>query len=255
MVMKRVFKQITVFLFSTLLLTACFNDDGYSLDKYWIDIATVENPQERSEFFLRLDDSVLLWTAASNFSYYKPNDGQRVIANYTILSDKRGTGMYDYDIKLNNVYEVLTKGIFEITPEKQDSIGNDPVRVTEMWIGSKFLNVEFYYFGHSKIHFINLVSDTAKTYTDEKIHLEFRHNANNDPELYKRWGIVSFDISSLQTNAADSVNLVIHVNKPNQEEDELFELTYHYNNSTSAGIKRKSNMNNFDSYIPDNEVK
>ena len=253
--MKRIFSQISVFLFSALLLTACFNDDGYSLDKYWIDIATVDNPQERSEFFLRLDDSTLLWTAASNFNNYRPKDGQRVIANYTVLSDKRATGMYDYDVKLNDVYTVLTKGIFQITPEKQDSIGHDSIYVTEMWIGSKFLNVEFYYYGYSKTHFINLVSDSLKTYDDDKVHLEFRHNANNDAPVYKRWGIVSFDISTLQTNAADSVNLVIHVNKPNQVEDQLFELTYRYNNSASAGMKRKTRIDTFDTYAPENEVK
>lgn len=223
-------------LMTTLLFTACFDDDGYSLDKFWVDIATIENPEEKSAFFVRLDDNTLLWTAASNFVNYRPKDGQRVVANYTILWDKRATGLYDYDVKLNDVYEVLTKGIFYITPQTQDSIGNDSIKINDIWIGSKFLNVEFVYQGFEKIHFINLVKDTTRTYTDGKVHLEFRHNANDDPGIYNRWGLVSFDISSLKKNDADSVQLVVHVNVPNQIADKEYELTYRYNQP--AAVKK-----------------
>lgn len=254
--MKRLVIKISFLLLAGVILTGCYSDD-YTPDVYWVNIATVENPQTQSDFFLRLDDSTLLWTAESVFSNYKPDDGQRVIANYSILSDKRSTGLYDYDIKVNDLYEVLTKGIFEITPEKEDSIGNDSIYITEMWIGSRFLNVEFYYYGYSKIHYINLVSDSLKTYDDGKIHLEFRHNANNDQPIHKRWGLVSFDISSLQSNDLDSVELVIHVNKPYQVEAQLHNLTYNYTktNTETAGILRKSNIKNADLYIRENEVK
>lgn len=252
--MKRIFYQISVFLFAGFLFAGCADDD-YTQDNYWVDIATVENPDQKSKFFLHLDDSSSLWTEQTNFASYKPKDGQRVIAYYSVISDKRATGLYDYDVKLHDVYEVLTKGIFEITPAKQDSIGNDSIYVSDMWVGSKYLNVEFYYYGWNKTHFINLVSDTAKTYTDGKVHLEFRHNANNDEPYHRRWGIVSFDISSLQSNTADSVELVIHVNMPNQVEDKLFNLTYRYNNSQSTGVIKKSRIQKADAYVRDNEVR
>lgn len=231
-------KQLTVFALSLLILTGCMNDDDNN-DKYWINIATVENPDNSTEFFLRLDDSTRLWTESSVFSNYKPANGQRVIANYSILSDKRGTGLYDYDIQLNDVYQVLTKGIFQITPAAEDSIGNDSIYVAadDIWIGSKYLNIEFYYQGYSKTHFINLVSDASKNYNDGKIHLEFRHNANNDQPVYNRWGIVSFDLSSLENNATDSVKLVIHVNLPDKAGDTTFERTYRYK-SAPAGVKK-----------------
>jgi hypothetical protein len=230
-------KQFSVFLLTVILFTGCFDDDGYSLDKYWVDIATVENPEKNNNFFFVLDDSTRLWTAASNFYDYRPKDGQRIIANYSILWDKRQTGLYDYDVKLNDAYEVLTKGIFNVTPATQDSIGSDSLLVKDIWIGSKYLNVEFVYQGFEKVHFINLVKDAAKTYTDSKVHLEFRHNANDDLSMYNRWGVVSFDISTLKTNTADSVQLVIHVNEPNKVEDKLYELTYHYK-PTPSSVKR-----------------
>ncbi len=249
----KVLKFFSVCVFSVLLMSGCIDDDKYA-GKHRVSIATVENADSTNVFFLRLDNDTLLWTAESNFNNYKPKTGQRVIANYTLLSDKRATGLYDYDVKLNDVYEVLTKGIFQITPDKQDSIGHDSIYVSEMWIGSKYLNIEFLYQGYNKTHFINLVADTAKTYDDEKIHLEFRHNANNDYPMYNRWGIVSFDISSIQSTTVDSVNLVIHVNAPNQAAEELHELTYYYN-LPSSGIIRKSKRNAFLNYTKTEEFK
>lgn len=225
------FNKTAIVILMGVLVTACsdFDDVETPLDNFKVNLATVGNPDEKNVFFLNLDDSTMLWTAASAFHNYKPKDGQRVLANYTILDDKRPTGLYDYDVRLNDVYEVLTKPIFNITPATQDSIGNDPIQVTEIWIGSKYLNVEFVYYAFNKAHFINLVKDDSKTYDDGKIHLEFRHNAMGDFEQDRRYGLASFDISSLMSTTTNTVPLVIHVNKPNQVEDELHNLTFNYN--------------------------
>lgn len=226
-------KTLTKIFFSSLLLpllVACENDnDRYSLDDYRIDIATVENANLSSTFLFRLDNDELLWTAATNLPFYIPKDGQRIIANYTILSNMGVGSLYDHDVKLNDVYNVLTKGIFPITPATKDSIGNDSIQIDNIWIGSDYLNIEFAYPGYDKIHYINLVSDTSKVYTDGKIHLEFRHNANGDTPTYYKSGIVSFNLKSLQTGAASkSINLVIHVNVPNQAGEKLYALTYRF---------------------------
>ena len=173
-------KRVLFFFMLIPLFTACNdNDPDYSLDKFVTDLVTIENPDQATTFFMRTDDSTRLWTAATNFRNYRPKDGQRIIANYTILSDKPESATYDHDVKLNDLYEVLTQGIFNVTAATQDSIGNDNVYIEDMWIGSHFLNVEFVYPGSHKMHFINLVSDTSKVYNDGKIHLEFRHNATD----------------------------------------------------------------------------
>lgn len=232
-------KQVLMLTLAGALFVACSSeaDDDFSLDKFWVDIATVDNPDQKNVFFLELDDSTLMWTAASAIHNYKPADGQRVIANYTLLADKRPTGMYDYDIRLNDVYEVLTKPIFNITPATQDSIGNDSIEITDSWIGSKYLNIEFAYYAYDKMHFINLVKDNSKTYTDGKVHLEFRHNSRGDAERYRRYGIVSFDISSLIDPARELVPLVIHVNKPNQAAEQLIEINFRYKNQQAASVR------------------
>ena len=217
-----------------ILFSACNNDDGYSSNQ-WLSIATVENPDNHTVFHFVRDDSVRLWTAASAYPNYRPKEGQRIIVNYTILNDKPAGSEYNHDVRLNDVYEILTKGIFDITPETQDSIGNDPLRVTDMWIGSNYLNVEFTFLGFDKIHFINLVADAEKTYDDGKIHLEFRHNANKDYATYRRNGIVSFDLRSLQSLTTESsVGIVIHTNEFNFPEGKTYSLTYKFGSAEAS---------------------
>ncbi len=235
--MKAKFKMLLLLLLVPLFVACDKDDDGYYLNNYYIDIATVENPSGLSTFFFRLDDNKLMWVAATNFYNYRPKDGQRIVANFSVLSDKRATGFYDYDVRLNNVHNVLTKWIFKITPSTQDSIGNDSISISEMWIGSDYLNVEFLYLGNNQTHYINLVSDASKVFTDGKTHLEFRHNANGDLPIFYRRGIVSFDLKSLQaTTSNKTVNLTIHVNVPNQVEEKAYSLTYNFD-TNSALIK------------------
>lgn len=243
--MKTKFKIFLLSLFVPFFVGCDLDDDdGYIINNYYTDIATVQNPDSLSAFFFRLDNDKLMWTVASNFYNYRPKDGQRIIANYSILFDKRATGLYDYDVKLNNVYTVLTKGIFQITPATQDSIGNDSISISDIWIGSDYLNVEFVYPGYNKTHYINLVSDNLKAYTDGKTHLEFRHNANGDTPTYMRKGIVSFNLKSLQTSAVvdKTISLVIHVNVPDQVAEKTYSLTYKYDDTSGMIKTRKINF-------------
>lgn len=225
-------KRFFLFLLIVPFLASCNDDDQCSLDDYMIDIATVENPNQATNFYFTLDDGERMWTAASELKYYRPKDGQRIIANYTILAERPASSTHGFDVRLNDAYEVLTKGIFNITPATQDSIGNDYISIRDMWICSDYLNVEFEYPGYNKTHFINLVSDTSKTYTDGKVHLEFRHNDNGDYPNYFRWGIVSFNLRSLQTSPNGSIGLVIHTKEFNLGE-ETYNLTYKFGTNAS----------------------
>ncbi|MEI7503456.1 MAG: NigD-like protein [Paludibacter sp.] len=233
--MKALFEILFLSLIIPLFVACDVDDDNcYVVNNYYEDIATVKNPDSLSTFFFRLDNNKLMWAAATNLYNYRPKDGQRIVAYYSVLSDKRATSLYDYDVRLNNVYTVLTKGIFKISPSTQDSIGNDSISISEIWIGSDYLNVEFRYLGSNQIHYINLVSDASKVYTDGKVHLEFRHNANGDTPNYYRQGIVSFDLKSLQASTSNkSLNLIIHVNVPNQVAEKTYSLTYNFDSNST----------------------
>jgi hypothetical protein len=136
-------------------------------------------------------------------------------------------------VRVNDVYEVLTKGIFNITPATQDSIGNDKISIGDIWVGGDYLNVEFVYPGYNRTHFINLVSDASKTYTDGKVHLEFRHNDNGDAPTYNQWGMASFNIRSLRQTPGNKVELVIHTNEFSGG-NTTYQLTYDYTTSSAS---------------------
>lgn len=224
-------KKILMGIFALTLLVSCnmHDNEDSNVANRWTSIATVQNSGLRSDFYFRLDNNDLMWVRSTNFPNYVPKDGQRIIADYNILSVNNESALYNHKVALVDVYEVLTKGIFAITPATQDSIGNNPIEVRQMWIGSDYLNVEFNYYGYNKIHFISLVKDAAKTYTDNKVHLEFRHNANADATSYSRWGVVSFKLSTLKQSAVgDSVNLVIHTKEFGSAADRSYNLTYKF---------------------------
>ncbi len=241
-------KKLIFVIMASALLLSCNREDENAYENNLSDIATVENVEQSTKFFLNLDNNERLYTMASELRYFRPKDGQRVIANYVILSNKSDTSSYNHDVKLIDVYEILTKGIFRIKPAQQDSIGNNQIEIRQMWIGSDYLNVEFTYPGYDRIHFINLISDSTKTYTDNKIHLEFRHNANGDYPSISKWGMASFDLKSLQANAVnDSLQLVIHTKEYRSKVDNTYSMTYKFGTPNLVSARKIS--------IPKNAVK
>jgi len=232
-----------IFLLAILIpvFIAC-NKDEEEAEPTVVKMGTIENPSQSTNFYLNQDDSTRVWVLNSDIKYYRPKDKQRVILEYVILTNKPTGSSYNHDVKVKDVYEILTKGIFNITTATQDSIGNDLIAIRDMWVTGDFLNVEFIYPGYSKTHFINLVSDTAKakTYTDNKVHLEFRHNDNNDYPTYNISGIVSFDISSLRATGVNSVDFVVHTKEFDYgNADKSYSFTYKYGTIPSALIPAK----------------
>lgn len=186
----------------SITLTSCDNDD-WSSDSYWVDMGTVQKVSPTShEFYILLDNGDKVWPAITNFPYYNPKDGQRIIASYTILSNRHDG--YNHDVKINDIYQVLTKPIVKLTTANADSIGNDPLVITDAWIASDHLNIEFEFLGDSKRHMVNLVESDQFPSTPELAKLQFRQNGYGDSQRYRMRGIVSFSISSLQTAGAQS---------------------------------------------------
>ncbi|MDR2764760.1 MAG: NigD-like protein [Tannerella sp.] len=203
---------------------SCADDDGYSLGDVWYSMATVVPSTDSHTYYLRLDQGTTLWPAATDIPWYVPGEKHRVLAFYTILSDT----YYDYDhaVKVLDIRDVLTKPVAQDRGEENDGyFGNDPVRVLNLWVGDGYLNVEFEFsYGGSVKHFINLVKrDSEHT----PWYFEFRHNAYKDNAYVQRKGIVSFDLSSLETDEKE-IQLTIRVKTPEGEQD----YTVKYNPET-----------------------
>ena len=235
-------KKFLIGILVVFLITSCNNNEVNSNDNNWQAIATVENPTLSTTFNFRLDNGDLMHTYTTGLVNYKPKDDQRIIANYSFIeTNSAASSAIKNNVKLNDVYEILTKGIFKIKPAQQDSIGNDQIEIKSIWMGSDYLNVEFVYLGYNKNHYINLVSDDSKTYTDNKVHLEFRHNTNGDYPSSSKWGMASFDLKALKANhnPNDSVKLVIHTKEYGSTIDKTYPLTYKFGVQIPAQSARK----------------
>jgi len=210
MMKKVLFGLVIAFAF---LFTACIDDDGYSLGKYWVGFGIYQNSDGSSEQIV-LDDKDILVPIAATYPGWANDfeNGDRVLVNYTILDEDLDTdgNVNFYYIKVNEVDNVLMKGIMDITEENADSIGNDPIIVNEYWMSDSLLNVKLKYWGHNEIHYLNLVKQPGDiTADDQPIQLELRHNANEDDESIPYTAFVSFSLNSLRIEGLDSVRFEI----------------------------------------------
>lgn len=234
--MKKSVLKISILLMGILLaIPSCDDNNGRSLGDIYISIATVVPEGDNAYSFL-LDNGKRLWPAAGNVRY-TPTYNQRVFLNYTILWDSPGT-TYDYDIKVNDIWNILTKQAIELNAENQDSIGNDPVRIQDIWVGGDYLNVSFLFnYGGVKPHLVNLVENTLSEETSPgAIDLEFRHNAYESTQTKLYEGFVCFDLKPFRNDDADAVNLSIKVKGWNGEK--TYDLIYRYNQPAAEKTAR-----------------
>ncbi len=208
---KKITPSIKYFLFSLITIfmaTSCLDDDGYSLDKFWIDYGVIEGTKEN--FTIVTDNGLVLFPSATAISLEGLEDGMRVLVNYTILGDATKPSEIDHYVKINGMRKVLKKGLITLTPEIVDSIGNDGVRIDNTWLTPTYdlLNIEFSYEGSPyHTHFINLVIDPEDAVDDQgNVILQLRHYKKGDP--YTRPllnSVASFDLRSIRKEGTNEV--------------------------------------------------
>lgn len=213
------------------------DDDGYSLGDYVVRMATVKVVSGNS-YYLEADNGKTLWPAASAIPWYKPLDGQRVIANYTLLYDNFEG--YDHGVKVNFLSNVLTKAVEELTEANEEEIGDDAVDITDMWVGGKYLNVEFLInLPMNNKHRVSLVKNTLVEAPDDGyIHLEYRYNDQDDVTGYWKRSMVSFNLGEYaeENASAEYQGIKIRINSAVNGERILV-----YNFSDIAGATKGIN--------------
>ena len=227
-----------------IILNGCMKDeDGYSLNQMWVGFGIIEQMNsEPPEYRISMDNGDVLTPVASTYAnwyyYYGINDtlsklktGDRILINYTVIGDDGNEqgNVSEYYIRVNSVQKILFKNIIDITPENQDSIGDDPIIVRDWWITDSLINFEIKYLGNDAIHFINLVKQPGTlTSEGQPIELELRHNSNGDSQDIPYAGYVSFKLNALQIEGLDSVEFRVTSTDYNNEISE-FEGVYSYN--------------------------
>jgi len=213
-----------IFVGLILLLTGCLdNDEGYSLDKMWIGFGVIQESGAESFNIIMDNGDVLVPVVWDHYHSRDGNvyidvvnhveDGDRITVNYTVLDDDRNESgeIGTYYVKVNSLKSVLMKGVMDITPENEDSIGNDPIIVKDYWMTDSLLTFKLKYWGYNAIHFLNLVKQPGDVLeANQPIQLELRHNANNDDDAIPFTAFVSFSLNSLRIEGLDSVQFVVN---------------------------------------------
>jgi hypothetical protein len=223
--MKKNILIIALILGAALAFLPSCDNSGYPLSNFRVGIATVV-PVGQHSYSLLLDNGKSLWVAAADVRY-SPRENQRVFVNYTLLSDRYGE--YDHFIKINDIWNILTKQAIELTAQNADSIGHDPIRVNEMWAGGDFLNISFMFnWSGTRPHLLNLVENsTAGNTSTDVIELEFRHNAYGSTATRALEGFVCFDLRPFQIEGQNEVKFAIKVKEPAGER--IIDVVYRYN--------------------------
>lgn len=219
--MKRLLK-IGLIALITFGLSGCDffdDDDGYSLGDFWVGFGILHLDEDDETFTVEMDNGAKL-IPVTYYPVWKLEDNDRVLINYTILGDKEVTGEEEqYYVKVNSMSEILYKGVLDITPAKEDSIGNDPIRVEDVWKTRNMLTFQLEFLGNTKIHYINLVKQPGElTGDDQPVELELRHNERDDERIYHKTAFVTFDLSAIQIAGQDTVAYVVKGKKYNGEE-------------------------------------
>lgn len=204
--MKKLFVLLLVGSLFSLLPGCDMDDDGYSLNDAWVGFGLVNKDASSETFTIVMDDGEVLYPATHSRFDDDVFNNERVLVNFTILGNKENPDHNEYYyVQINSLRKILYKGIFDITPAKEDSIGNDPIHVTDKWVKNNMLNFELKYWGGNKTHYINLVKQPGAMNTaNGPVILELRHNTNGDNEQIPLSAFVSFDLSALKVAGKNS---------------------------------------------------
>jgi hypothetical protein len=195
----------TVLLFLIIIiLSSCENKNvDYGLDTYYVELATAQNATE----FL-LDNGKLIVTApgenAKSYSF-----GDRVWLNYTLLSP--AASQDNYSVRINGSTKIPL-GKLALTNESIiRSAAKDPVMLESVWLGSHYLNLQFYIDYMSASHKIGLLADSTRLESDT-IRMYFTHDINNDPPGYPSHTCLSFDLESVLGAPGKSQPVSVQIN-------------------------------------------
>ena len=191
-------------LFTLLAIHSCLDDDDWanSFEDTLLGMGTVQTLDEGDYYFLLDEGSKLYPSDRSEVRNYEAKDGQRAFVYFDELPEELPG--YEYNAKVRFIQDILTKDIYFMPAEKADSIGDDPVNITQMWMTRRdYLNVECQFYHNNdenRKHMLSLVVN--ETGTDESadpdyVTLEFRHNANQDPTVHPGSAIVSYKLDAI----------------------------------------------------------
>lgn len=215
--MKKLRTTLAAFLLLLIampVLQSCL-DDWNDDERSSLTIGTVRIIDGK-DYYFALDEGTRMFPGdTAQVNNYTLVEGQRAFVYFNLLDEK--VDGYDYNAKINHVENILTKDIYFMPSEKADSIGDDRINITNMWITGNYLNIQYQLYhsnSNDKKHMLNLiVNETSDGKNDKEgyVTLEFRQNAYDDEPLMPGQGLVSFKLDKIADRISGKTGLNIRV--------------------------------------------
>jgi hypothetical protein len=138
--------------------------------------------------------------------------GERVYLNYTLLPE--ATPGFDYTVRINGSSKIPVGKIKLGSQADAESAVKEAVHFESIWVGSHYLNMQFYINYKSEAHAISLIADSTRLDSDT-IRMYFEHNPNNDPAGYPVRAMLSFDLKAILGEPENNKNMQIDINTNN----------------------------------------
>ena len=191
-------------LLATLLFSCGDKTVDYGLDQYYVEIVTA---QSENEF---LSDQGKLIVATSNENQKTYTSGDRVLLNYTLLAASGD----NYTARINGSAKVPLGQLTLSNESAIQSSAKEPVLLESVWIGSHYLNMQFYLNYKSETHKIGLLTDSTRMESDT-LRMYFVHDTNNDPPGYPTHVYLSFDLEDILGDPGKTRPISVQINTSN----------------------------------------
>ncbi|MDR3367384.1 MAG: NigD-like protein [Prevotellaceae bacterium] len=180
-------------------LSSCSLDGGYEQFFPQTQLGVVRYTADSVHWYIQNDDNLSLYPKNTSELQKAPENNARVLVVFNVLSEDRISD-YDYVVALAymvpvNVYDVISSSADTIAANPSDTLRN----VESVWIGSHYLNVDYYFFydAYPEKHEVSLLHDTTAL-RGKDVKLVLRHDGKGDRGESPRQNIVSFDLESLR---------------------------------------------------------
>lgn len=188
------------------LLNACLRDeeDNAPMDdavesERMLGIGTVRTHTSDGSYHFDLDEGHRLMPAdTSQVKGYRAIEGQRAIIIFQLL--RPATESTDYYGRIHHIENMLTLDAAPLSPQQADTVGNDPISISEAWISAGHLNIRYQVLGDLKqlpTHSLHAVLPLARQESGRPPLIELRHHAHNDSGSDLCGGVASFRLAPL----------------------------------------------------------
>jgi len=200
-------KKIVLKCFFCIALASCLlscenKAIDYGLDKYYVEIVTVQS----ATVFLSDAGNKIIATSDDNERDYTAGD--RVLLNYTLI-ETSASG--DYNVRINGSTKIPQGRITLADDSTIQSSAKEPILLESVWLGSHYLNMQFYFDYKSITHKIGLLADSTRLDSDT-LRMFFTHDINNDPPGYPIRAYLSFDLNDILGDPGKAHPISVQIN-------------------------------------------